>query len=272
MDPAIDLRGRMACSLGVMLSGGTSRDHVLDTWLLRHQGDIELRGSIAAPRGTRVELGYVWHGGLTRFPVRHYVLSASSTPYGRTTRVRIGCRLTLLGNRKSLVPFRARDYPPTWYQELSDSERLATTPPVNAQRLLDWCVAGLGLTLAPGTEPLVGNMMRAEVSGDSYCKILEDLLHSHSCVGYLDPADRLVVKRISLTPRQGPVYDERTVVDIAPAGNSEGTVEKVSVRYRAIEFPQTVGEYIPPATYPGMDFVLYGSTDRIRAFTGSLQR
>lgn len=255
MTRVISLQARMVCNLGVMLSGGTSRDHVIDTWLLRHQGDIEIAGVISPPRGTRVELAYQWHGGLTRFPVRHYVLGASTTPYGRTTTVKIGCRLTLLGNRKPMAPFRAAEHPPAWYQALSGERKLEATPPVASQGLLEWCAEGLGMVIAPGSHVLQGNSLRSEVSGDTYTAILQDLLHSHECIGFPDPADRLVVRKVSMNPGPGPIYDRRFLVEVSPIGNNEGVGESVTVRYTATMVPQTMGNPAPAGVTPSSDVV-----------------
>jgi hypothetical protein len=185
--------------------------------------------------------------------VRHYVVGASTTPYGRTTAVKIGCRLTLLANRKPLAPFRPAEYPPAWYEALSAQQQLDATPPVTAQRLLEWCAAGLGMVIAPGSYVLQGNYLRPEVSGDTYTAILEDLLHSHECIGFPDPADRLVVRKVLMEPGVGPIYDRRFLVEVSPIGNNEGMGESVTVRYTATLVPETMGDPAPAGVTPSSD-------------------
>lgn len=251
MSRVIDPRARLVCSLGLVDSGGTSRDKAIDTWLLRYSGNLEIVGSIAPARGTRVELAYLWRGGLTRFPVRHYVLSASTTAYGRMTTVKIGCRLALLEQRKPLEPFRASAYPPAWYEALPESSRLEATPPITAQGLLQWAAAGLGMTIAPGSANLIGNMLREEVSAsDGYCDLLAKLLQSHGCVACVNANEQLHVRRVSMSPAPGPIFDRWNLIEVSPIGGSNGSAQSVGVQYTATVLPETIGSIPPVGVVP----------------------
>jgi hypothetical protein len=226
-----------------MLPGGVSRDHVKDAWLLRHSGEFELIGIKAPPRGTRAELAYAWRGGLTRFPVRLYVLSASTTPYGRTTTVKVGCRFTLLANRVGTRPVTAEAAAGSWYQALDETQKESATASIPAQKLLEECAAGLGVTIAPGSYQLKGNILREKVSmSDGYVSVLADLLKSHCCVGYPTPGDQLMVKKIQLRGGGGPVFDKRYIIDLSPINGSEAGAETVTVRYDAVVASGTRGD------------------------------
>jgi hypothetical protein len=251
MSRIIDPRAKLVCNLGVVASGGTARDKVQDRWLLRYSGNLEIAGNIAPPVGTRVELAYLWRGGLTRFPVRHYVLSAAATAFGRMTTVRIGCRLNLLGDRRPLEPFRAADYPPQWYLDLPPEDRFFVTPPITAQGLLEWCAEGMGMTIAPGSHRLVGNLLRPDVSArEGYASLLADLLKSHGCIGYVDAGDRLAVKKVSLEAGPGPIFDRHYLIELSPVGGGNQAAERVSVRYRFARIWNSSGVLPPEGVVP----------------------
>lgn len=252
MSRIIDPRARLVCNLGVVDSGGTARDKVADKWLLTYNGNLEIIGNIAPPVGTRVELAYLWRGGLTRFPVRHYVLSASTSAYGRMTSVKIGCRLSLLKERKSIEPFKAAEYPPAWYLALPEGDRLYSTPPVTAQGLVEWCAEGLDVTIAPGSVQIVGNMLRPEISGgDGYCEVLAKILQSHCCIGYLDASEQLVIRKVSLRPGTGPILDRYYLIELSPIGGGGQGAQRIGVRYSATRIADTVGIANPPGITPG---------------------
>lgn len=267
MSRVIDPRGKMVCNLGPMIRGGTSRDHVKDAWLLRHAGEIEVARVIAPSPGTRVELGYQWRGGFTRFPVRHYVLGASTSPYGRTTIVRIGCRITLMADRAGVDPVRAEETPPEWYSELNEEQQLDATSYVTAQSVLEQCAAGMGTSIASGSYQLVGNLLTDSVSlSNGYANVMADLLKSHCCVGYLNPADQIEVRKIDLRRSGGPMFDERYIIELNPINGTDAGAESITVTYDAVVADPTRGEgsvATPPApvmasTAPGLTPTYWG--------------
>lgn len=256
MSRVIDPRGRMICNIGPMLRGGLSRDHVKDAWVLKHQGDLELIGVHSLRRGTRVQLAYQWRGGLTRFPVMLYVLSASTTPYGRSTRVKVGCRFKLLEDRTSPIPYTVKRDVPRWYWTMNSSLQFLATPVLSASGLLKRCADGLGMKISPASVEIKGNILRQNVSfSEGYVKVLADLLYSHSCYAYPDPADRLVIKRIPLRGGGGPMFDHRYIIDLTPAGNSDAGSDTVRAEFNAAVLSPTIGSVVPDGLTPSANVV-----------------
>lgn len=252
MTAIIDPRARVVSNLGVVENGGVARDKVLGRWLLRHTGDLQIASSIAPVRGTRVELAYLWRGGLTRFPFRLYVLSSATNPYGRSTTVKVGCRIALLEQRRPAAPFRADEHPPAWYSALSSEQRLQATPPITAQGLVEWCAAGLGVPIAPGSAVLRGNLMRAEEqASDGFAALLQGVLQSHCCAATLNAAEQLVIRRVRLQPGAGPIFDRRTLIEISPVGGNDGGAQRLTVRYNAAIAPPGTGAPPPAGVIPG---------------------
>lgn len=252
MTAIIDPRAIVVSNLGVVESGGVARDKVLGRWLLRHTGDLQIAANIASVRGTRVELAYLWRGGLTRFPFRLYVLNSATNPYSRSTAVKVGCRIALLEQRRPAAPYRADEHPPAWYSALSSEQQLQATPPITVQGLVEWCAEGLGVAIAPGSAVPRGNLLRAEVeASDGYAALLQSVLQSHGCVATLNAAEQLVIRRVSLQPGAGPIFDRRKLIEVSPVGGSDGGAQSMTVRFNAAVAPPGTGAAPPAGVTPG---------------------
>lgn len=235
---AIDVRARMVCSLGHVLSGEVSNSMIGEGGLIKTSGSLVLDGTVMPVRGTVVQLAYYQpqYGTITRFPRPLRVLKAVADPFRRQTAIDVGCKLTLMEafvDKKDL--FKAGLNPPPWYTALSPADKAKVAPTIMGQSLLQHCLSKIGISLASSSTPLRFQFRRADYGlDDGYVNVINDLIRSERCYGFLDQAERLVVKLITLERvSSAPVIQQDDLIDLQP---NSGVVEPddfVNVSYQA---------------------------------------
>ena len=61
----LDIRAKVFCNKGPVISGGFSDDHVQGTGLIRTRGDIVLEGLVTLRPGDKIQIGYERLGALS---------------------------------------------------------------------------------------------------------------------------------------------------------------------------------------------------------------
>lgn len=225
----LDIRAKVFCDKGPVISGGFSDDHVQGTGLIRTRGEIVLNGLVNLRPGDRIRLGYERRGRTTRIPRALRVLSSFADPFRRQTTVSVGCKLTMLEtmreNKKQIA---------------AEDEENAGIPceeygkiPINITftHIASTCIAALGLTLR-GNLGLVGSVAIESFDYSAgYVQILSDILYSQSKVGYLDADEALVVVDLSKIDGTVPVLDEDDVIDVSPIRSGDYPPDVVLVEY-----------------------------------------
>lgn len=225
----LDIRAKVFCDKGPVISGGFSDDHVQGTGLIRTRGEVVLNGLVNLRPGDKIRLGYERRGRTTRIPRALRVLSSFADPFRRQTTVSVGCKLTMLEtlreNKKQIA---------------AEDEENAGIPceeygkiPINISftSIANTCLAALGLTLR-GNWGLVGSAAIESFDYSAgYVQILSDLLYSQSKVGYLDADEALVVVDLSKIDGTVPVLDEDDVIDVSPIRSGDYPPDVVLVEY-----------------------------------------
>lgn len=225
----LDIRAKVFCNKGPVISGGFSDDHVQGTGLIRTRGEIVLNGLVNLRPGDKIRLGYERRGRTTRIPRALRVLSSFADPFRRQTTVSVGCKLTMLEtlreNKKQLA---------------AEDEENAGIPceeygkiPINISftSIANTCIEALGLTLR-GNLGLVGSVAIESFDYSAgYVQILSDILYSQSKVGYLDADEALVVVDLSKIDGTVPVLDEDDVIDVSPIRSGDYPPDVVLVEY-----------------------------------------
>lgn len=232
----LDIRAKVFCDKGPVISGGFSDDHVQGTGLIRTRGEVVLDGLVNLRPGDTIRLGYEKGGRTVRIPRALRVLSSFADPFRRQTTVSVGCMLTMLETLRE-----------NKQQIAAEDEENGGIPceefgkiPVNITFtfIANTCLTALGLTLR-GNWGLVGSVAVESFDYSAgYVQILSDVLYSQSKVGYLDAEEALVVVDLDKITGTAPVFDEDDVIDVSPIRSGDIPPDVVLVDYSYNRFKQ----------------------------------
>lgn len=214
----VDTRCIVICDQGVTLSGSLSEDHIDTTNVLaKVRGTVVLDGIKNLARGSAINVAYQVPGynEVSRFSRRLRVLSCQVDPYDEVTNLEVGCVLTL---RQDLNPgenYRAADFAPAWYQAIPEAIKQQMPVPIYASGVLGYCLTQLGLTAAAGNTPLVAAQLRSNLDlGQGYVQVINELLLSESCYGFINAAEQFVVRPIIPGTVTGPVLTRNELLTL----------------------------------------------------------
>lgn len=122
----VDLRAIVATDLGIVVSGDVGSNLISDrSGLVMTQGRLQADGIVTPPRGTLVRflVACPQTGKVTRFPKPLRVIRAVSYPMERRSEIEVGCKLTLMKDRKDQLVYRNDQYTPGWWSGLNDEQK-----------------------------------------------------------------------------------------------------------------------------------------------------
>ena len=224
----VDFRATIVTDLGRCISGDVGSNLISDgSGLVATQGKLLMDGIINPARGTAVNLMVVQpqRGVITRFPKPLFVIRALPDVLNRQSEIEIGCRLTLMKNRRDQVVYSSSQYTHPSFAGLTSQQLATIAIPIYAQKVLEYCCDQIGLGLAPGASSrgLTARFMEDEIDlSEGYVDMIGRLLRSESCAGRILPNGRLQV--IDLNPQIsgiGPVLQQADLYSVEPvqAGN-----------------------------------------------------
>ena len=225
MSSALDVRSRIYCNLGTVISGNLQESSIVGAGLVSVSGTLLLSGVYGIREGDLVELSYFKSGRISRLGRLLRVISSYANPATRVTEVAIGCYLT----------YQAVSTPPpqvfsssedTNTVELDGIAALLLIKPISAKYVAEECCAALGLK--HDTFPLTNEFYRDtfEISGP-YLKVLSDLLISENYVGYVDSTETLKFINLNEVGGKGPVLNESNIIDISPINSGDPDADVV---------------------------------------------
>lgn len=110
---AVDVRAKVFCNLGPLISGNLSDEPLtIGQGLIRCRGQLVVKGLIAPAIGSVVTLGYEKGGRIARLPRVVRVIGSFADPFRNVTTVSVGDKLVLLADKRSYVA-PAPEPPPT---------------------------------------------------------------------------------------------------------------------------------------------------------------
>jgi len=228
-----DIRATLYCDLGEVISGGFSDDHVQGTGLIRTRGDIVIKGLVKPSYGQLIQLGWQKGTVFSRVPRALRVLSYFADPFRRTTTIQLGCKLTLLENKK---PAAEKDR--YFYSKEDDNNKDLDCQvydvallPISASSIAYKCLSQLGI--APADSLGLSNYYAAEKFDltNGYVAALNDLLYAESLVGFLQANETLKVVDLRDNPSIVQVLSTDSIIDVGPITGGEPPVDAVGVRY-----------------------------------------
>jgi hypothetical protein len=176
-------------------------------------------------------------GKVSRFPKPLRVIRSMSYPLERRSEVEVGCKLTLMKDRKDQDQYFAANDPPPEFANLTVDQRGITPPPLFAQRLLQFCCNRIGLTLAATSRPLEFAFLRPSIDlSVGYVQLIGDLIRSECCFGRILPDETLQVAPLALSAGgTGPILRSGNLVSVEPITGGGEPADSYIVRYNAAE-------------------------------------
>ena len=232
----VDLRASVATSLGNCISGDIGSNHISDrSGLVMTQGRLLMEGLITPLRGTPVSMVVACpqRNAVTLFPKPLRVIRAVPNVIDRTTEVEVGCKLTLMKNkREPLIYFPGDFVPETGFQ---DNEIVSV--PIFSQKVLEFCLSKIGLQLASNSRPLQFSFLRGGIDlSVGYVQLIGDLIRSECCYGRILPNETFQVVDLNLsTGGSGPILRENNLVNIESISTGTEPADNYRVTYRAAE-------------------------------------
>lgn len=230
---AVDIRARVFCNLGEVISGGWSDDHCQGAGLIRCRGDVVLKGARNIPVGTAVQLAYLSPAGKgSQFPRQFRVISCFANAYARTTTLQLGCALTYLENIKAATDadrfFYSKEDPNN--KDIDCRLYDVALLPISAESIADKCMTALGIT---GDTNLT-NYYAAERFDlqDGYVSVLNDLLFAEGKVGYMRDLTTLnVVDLSTYGSSNSGVANDANIIELGPIGGGDIPADAIAVSY-----------------------------------------
>lgn len=228
---AIDLRAKIYCSLGKVISGNLSDSYLQGAGLVTTSGQVTLSGIYNFNAGTIVKFGYYQNGYISRIPRTLRVLSYFADPFRKETTVELGDVLVYLENRKPPLT------PPSTADENSSlpCSTFQTVPPqISASYVFNQCLTALGLT---STGANLTNKFSVDVFDISagYVSVMNDLLVSENQFGFLNENEVLVVRSFDRDQKTGPSIKAWDIIDVSGIGSGEVPGDAVAVNYSSLK-------------------------------------
>lgn len=236
----VDLRVIVATDLGVCTSGEIGTNHISDrSGLSMTQGRLQFDGFVTPPRGTLISflVACPQTGKVTRFPKPLRVIRSIAYPLERRSEIEVGCKLTLMKDRKDQDQYFAATNAPSSFSALTEQQKRLAPTPIYAQRLLEFCCSRIGLTLASTSQALRFAFLRPSIDlSVGYVQLIGDLIRSECCFGRILPNETLQVMPLILNKGgTGPIITSSNLVSIDPVAGGIEPADTYIVRYKAVE-------------------------------------
>lgn len=225
MSNAIDVRTRVYCNRGPVISGSLEENTIVGAGLVNVTGNVVLDGVYRVKEGDVIELAYYKNGRMARLGRKLRATSVYANPITRTTEIALGCLLTY--NKDNEPPPKViSSEDDTETEDLTELERLLMIKPINASYIARMICEELGIDHVP--IPLTNQFYKEtfEISGP-YLNVLSDLLISENYVGYIDSQERLRFINLLEQDGAGPVLNESKIIDIQPINSGDPPADTI---------------------------------------------
>lgn len=228
----IDLRARVTCNLGDVISASISDSYIQGSGLVYTTGSCQVKGVISPVTGSSVVFEYTKSGITRRIPRTMRVLSSFSDPFRRVTDIELGCLLTYLSDLKDPIKLKPTD--DSGNGNLTEEDAKIVTIPTNASFVMQKCLSELGISAT--SIPLTNKFSVRDFDlSAGYVSVLSDLLVSECFCGYLDQNETLQIINLSEEGGSGPVIVSEDLLDVGPIGVGELPGDAIVVEYSTLK-------------------------------------
>lgn len=221
-----------------IISGSVSDSYLSNAGLVTTSGSIEISGILNPNQGASVTINYTKSGITRRIPRDLRVLSSFADPFRNTTKISIGCSLTLKATASAAPNQEEPNYTTAnqlncinnyEYPPFSDFP-----PPIKASDLANECLDGLGL----GGSVALTNIFYIEkfVFDSPYADILSDLLVSECKFGHMKSSGGAISVQdlLGAGGDSCPVLTADRIIDISEINSGDIGSEAVFVKYSTL--------------------------------------
>lgn len=211
----LDVRAKVICNLGPVISGSVKDDHVQGQGLVMSTGELVIAGLITPAHGDRVKLAYITpdDSKAVRFPRGpFYVTKAFADPLRNQTQVSIADKLAFeKGKGGGVINSSLVDG--------LNGRAPKTAKALELREAFDLVADRIGLEVEDAGEWSISKQV-ANLTCEDYVETLSDMLASATHFGYLNAQGKLVAESYQKLPKSGPVIGFDQLVDLN--GNQGG--------------------------------------------------
>lgn len=225
----VDIRAKVYCSLGKVISGSVSDSYIQGEGLIYTKGTIVLDGLRTPARGTLVGISFAKNGRMIKLPRAVYVLSSFADPYRRQTTISLGCYLTVLSEESfGETTLKAAQTKPDVPCEVFNTINLG----MEAKDIANEILSKVGLS---GSAYMLTNHFSIDefVIPSQPLSVLSDLLVSEGYVGCVIAGSALDI-RVN-DPVKGPSINTNEIIDIGPINSGPVPGDRVVVKYSTVK-------------------------------------
>jgi hypothetical protein len=250
----VDIRAKVICDLGEVISGGWSDDHVQGSGIIRTRGQLVLKGLVSVKYGQRVQLAYIKDGFAIRFPRSLRVLSSFPDPFRRQTTLQLGCRFTLQEEASAsaetdLTAQTANVWDDPINAEVSCALYKVLSLSTSADFIATRIAALAGIPFSGSTGLTNNYNTDTFYFGDNYIKILSDLFLSENKVAYLTASEGIRIVDLTAGTGTHTVINTEEIIDVSSVNSGKIPAETVETEYTERQFKS-------PPEEPDTDFDL----------------
>lgn len=224
----IDLRAKVYCSLGPLISGEISDSYAVDAGLVYTTGSCVLSGVFKPNVGDVVQFSYAKNGNLVRIPRRLRVLSCFADPLRNQTTLQLGCPLTYKAERGPAPEASNGEDDEEVFYSCEEAKKIPTRK--TAKTVFQRCCDKIGVK--PLSVPLTNSFLLDKFDySPGYVQIMDDLLKSEGYLGYINAEGDLKIVEIDKDGGSGPVFNETNIIDISPMNSGDIPAGSVAVSF-----------------------------------------
>jgi len=240
---AIDCRAKVTATfggqnLGAVVSGSVNDDYIQGNGVVKTRGTLVIDALSVPAAGTPVAIYYT-RGTVTKRIQRSLrVISSFADTFSGLTTIELGCTLTYQQELKPLpdangVPGRttgAQLYCLNgWTGPYTRDDYGYIHIPLDCNLALYYCCSKIGVAPS-GSVQMVFTQAELDLTV-GYVQLINDLLLSASCFGYVDHNEVLKIRSINGSAGSGPVLTNQNIISVSPIGVGTPPASLVLVEY-----------------------------------------
>jgi hypothetical protein len=230
----VDIRAKVYCSLGRLISGEIADSYSQGNGLIKCRGSVRLNGSYSPPLGTRVYFAVLKDNRISKINRELRVLSSFTHPFTGVTTVQLGCSLIYLSNsaetpdEKGDLLFGVDD---PINEDIPCPLRKYLALPIRASQVFSHAVSKLRLSHS-------GISLNSQFSKETfkfengYVNVIDGLLISENYCAFINGSG--VLQGINLNGGgggSGPVLNQNNIIRLEGINSGDLPAKAVFVRY-----------------------------------------
>lgn len=179
------IKAKTYCKIGPLINGQIATSYVQGSGLIYFTGSLLLSGNFTPTPGTDARLAVAVGSAISSFPINLKVVSSFANPAKQTTKIQLGCALTIAKGSAGINAVYKASTEPIAPENAEEEVKLTLPRVIAASDLAAACLAGLGLSSSAIQLKSKFLMDSYKFSG-GYVSTLDALLQSEGFIGWCD--------------------------------------------------------------------------------------